>query len=907
MDRDTYPWAAPGTLPAYREGHGQQLVSAAEQRMASVAATVLRDRMDSLRAGRDRDGRQFFVMEEGPGQHSTIWVDAIPLESGRLADTATNTTSQNYVIRITDRLPDSMLDRVLAHELGELNAVRERAADGLTPVRDDLLRSGPVLPSESELSAADMGRIAELDWLAARHSDPGLSTEEQAFARSEFSALLDSYGLRPTAALDDQTHLPEQNAAAHRHLVAASSVSLASERLLRDLARPIEHLSPADATALAASREASLRAQRQVEAFVAGREVTMALPGYDQNGLPLPRDGLGKAAAQEWAAWREHRSGQATQMLGEQNAAGETPHRRVRIGGGASLSGRGPEELLIDAVGRWHDDPGAGIVQSADQDRDLAHWMGADPYAVVSDPRDRVPIKAVRVWEDRLATQGDVVNGHGQLRLGPDGQLITEIQPASGGAPLRVSCDGIPVVATGLTPEVVPGMPRGRNGVESRAEAVRLLGDRLRELDGQGVPGAADWSRWLTDAERGGADAAAVLGPLEAGAVKDLLRKGLEGDAAARLDNCFTILEATRTWEDARAQAPGRVLMGDEVAENRFDPNAAEHWVIVGSGGTGAANAEIILRKNQQARVTLVGRGDPPPALRHQVQFGAMEEKYGQENGDGRLEFGKAEVGAVEPVVGEDGRTRLRMTYTVGEETKTVDADGYVACLGRTNPLPAAVQGLADDVRDRGGEVSGDLLFDRDDQFLGYRLGFAVDGTVHHVDVDGAAAWQLPREVFPPEQGLQGDLNRMGVRALPSETGNAAPGFAPVARQSALRARAVEQEREGDAAAVQALPSVPDRWKRPAVPRPSPAAEAPAPAVVARDEPAVEPAAKPSVEAPAAGRTPPDRGPAGSHLWTMGAPTLRPVRPGPGSGPSRGQQSPPPEAGPRGPGPGLGD
>lgn len=94
-------------------------------------------------------------------------------------------------------------------------------------------------------------------------------------------------------------------------------------------------------------------------------------------------------------------------------------------------------------------------------------------------------------------------------------------------------------------------------------------------------------------------------------------------------------------------------------------------------------------------------------------------------------------------------------------------------------------------MRDRGGEISGDLLFDKDDQYIGYGLTFAVDGREHRVDVDGAASWQLPREIFAPETGIQADLNQMGLRGLPSETGNAAPGFSPIARQSALRARAV--------------------------------------------------------------------------------------------------------------------
>ncbi|MCX4541577.1 hypothetical protein [Streptomyces sp. NBC_01565] len=900
-----------------------------------MAATVLRERLAGFQSLQSDDGRQYFKLRDGNDGAATIWVDALPLEAEGIVATATNTKSQNYVILVSDRLPRELLGRILAHELGELTTVRQRAAEGLTPVPEDLLREGPELPAERELSAADVGRIAELDWLAARSADRGLSSQEQAAARAEFSALLDPYGLRPTATLDDQdAFLSQEEAAVVRFGISVGSMSIHSARLLEDLARPIEQLDRADAAALQASREAAARAERQVAAFIGRREVTMAMPGYDQNGLPLPFDQTG-AAAGEWAVWRGQVSTRTEQKIQEQLARGEVPLRRVAIGGGASLSGRDTDALLIDAGGRWHLDPGVGIVQSADQDRDLAQWMGVDPYAAVEDPRDRVPINAVRVWEDQLATQGDVVNGHARLLLGTNGGLIAEINTLNGdGAaakkPLRVACDGTPVVATGLPPELVPGNIRGKYGVESRGEALRLVGERLRELEGEGVAGAEQLRDSLTRAERGGADTRTVLELLEASQLKDLLRTGRDGGPALRIGNCFGVLEATHKWEAAREDAPGRALMGDEVAENRFNALDADHWIIAGSGGTGVANAEIILQENPNARVTIIGRGDPPAALAHQVQFDQMAAKWGREKGDGRLEFGYASIGEIETVRGEDGRTRFRMTYKTSQEknaeTVTVDADGYVASLGRTNPLPAAVQVLADDVRDRGGRVRGDLLFDRDDQYLGYGLTFDVDGTEHRVDVDGAASWQLPREVFAPD--IQQELNQMGLRALPSETGNAAPGFAPVARQSALRARAVAQVRDGDPGAVQRLSAVPDRWKPPkAAPTPTtPAAEvapvapetpaatmgleAPTPRAATVDSATPDPAtsatpAGPTTPAPEA--APAGRGAPGAHLWQLGV--SRPGRggppPRPASGP--GPTPPPPETGPRRPGLGPGD
>ncbi|MET7649663.1 hypothetical protein [Streptomyces sp. NPDC005486] len=859
MDSWANPRTAMGTLPQYPHAHQDELVSAARRGMASVAAAVLGDGLESLDADRTKDGRQFFVLRDSRGESATVWVDAVPLVTGTIADTATNTTSQNYVVRVSDRLPTDMLSRVLAHELGELMAVRERAAEGLAPVREDLLREGAQLPSEQELSAGDRGRIGELNWLAARSAAPDLSSQQQLEARAEFSALLDPYGIRPTVAMsDEEAFRPQERAARVRYRVSADFLSAGSRRLLDTLAHPMENLSPADATALQASRDAALRAERQVEAFIGRRDVTMPMPGYDQNGLPLPRDEL-QPAAERWAEYRAQVSERTVQALEGQLAEGRLPLRKVAIGGGASLTGRDPEALLVDGVGRWHLDPGDGIVQSADQDRDLARWMGVDPYSAVEDPRHRISIHAVRVWEDQLATQGDVVNGRARLRLGRDGELLAEVRTLGedgkeSATPLWVACDGTPGIATGLTPELVPGTPRGDFSVESRGEAVRLINDRLRELEGQGIAGAGDLRAWLTQAERSGTDTGTVLGALSSSpALKDALTAGLGTADETRMGNCFTALDSTQKWEAARRAAAGRALLGDEVAESRFDPHAAKEWIVVGSGGTAVANAEIILIQNPDAHVTIIG-SQPPPALQHQVQFPAMQRRYGHgEGGEKRLTFVEARVGAIETYQDEKGETRFQVPYTEKgtDERRVARSDGYVTSLGRTNPLPPALQVLADEVRDRGGEISGDLLFDKDDQYIGYGLTFAVDGREHRVDVDGAASWQLPREIFAPETGIQGQLNGMGVRGLPSETGNAAPGFAPIARQSALRARAVAAAAAGDPEAVRRRSTIPERWQRPDLgqaPKP-PTAGPQAPALPQeKSEPAAEAERSPEAE-----------------------------------------------------------
>lgn len=650
----------------------------------------------------------------------------------------------------------------------------------------------------------------------------------------------------------------------------------------------------------------------------------MPMPGYDQNGLPLPRDQLATAATQ-WAEYRAQVSARTEQAIEGQHAQGEFPSRRVVIGGGASLTGRDTDALLIDGAGRWHLDPGRGIVQSADQDRDLAQWMGVDPHSTVERPGDRLPIEAVRIWEDQLATRGDLVNGHARLRLGRNGELLAEIQRPQrttgdgkeAPPPLWVACDGTPSIATGLTPEVVPGMPRGEHAVESRSEAVRLIGDRLRELAEQGLAGVGELRAWLTQAERSGTDARTVLGVLKSSPLMDALTAGL-GPDKARIGNCFGALDSTGKWETAREQAPGRVLLGDEVAENRFDARRAEHWVVAGSGGTGVANAEIILMQNPDAHVTIIGSA-PPPALQHQVQFPAMEKAYGP-RGDGRLTFIRARVGAIETYQDEKtGETRFQIPYEEGEgenrQRKVLRTDGYVTSLGRTNPLPPALQVLADEVRDRGGVISGSLQFDKDDQYIGYGLTFTVDGKEHRVDVDGAASWQLPREVFAPESGLQQQLNEMGARGLPAETGNAAPGFAPIARQSALRARAVAAAETGDKTAVRRLSTVPERWQRPERRTAMETGTEPPGGGPGNTSPLQEKAplpehAPPRAKAAEAERNPtppvtpkpaPDKGVPGSHLWQLGVPQSRTGRP---PGPAQQPQQPPP--GHQRPEPGLG-
>ncbi|MEU6118436.1 hypothetical protein ABZ840_28290 [Streptomyces sp. NPDC047117] len=796
----------------------RDLLEAAEQLLPQVLQHVGRYQGDFTSTD-ERNPRKYFLAQNEAGKEISVWVDAVPLPGGMVARTLVNTTSDHYMIHVSDRVPLNELGRVLSHGTGEFLACRERSAAGLAPVMNDMLQRGPELPVDRTLSATDRGQIGQLNWLAERHFSTTPEAGQQEQARTAFSALIDRCGLRPTQPLDaSEAVAREADAADIRVDYATPHMSAQAKRLMRELARPIEHLSPADASALSAYRraEAEARGATRVAAFVGGQSVTVPLPGLDANGLPLPQSRLSEKAA-AWAAARTERTVVTEEQLRDAalRHGGWAPPQKVIIGGGASLTGRDPDALLIDARGRWHLDPGAGIVQSADQTRDMAQAGLEDPHTYTA-PTGRVPIEAARAWEDELAVRGPVVDGYGRLSVDADGRLVVRIQPQSGGGHIGVEVDGAPIIATGLTPEVVPGVARdspseGLRGVESLGEAVRVLDERIQGLAGVDPRSAAAVRQQLLHTERSGGRAADVLGVLDAAGI----RQQLGDDRAIR--DCFQTLEATQKWEEARAAAPGRALLGDEVADNRFDPRAAQHWIVAGSGGTGVANAEIILRENPDARVTIMG-GEAPPALHHQVQYLEMTHEDSPYMTSGRLDIKQTRLGAVETVPGPDGKPLFRVPFKDENGNMTaVVADGYVASLGRTNPLPPATRELAERVRDAGAEVRGTLLFDEHQQYLGYGLTFPVDGREHRVNVTGAASWQLPREVFDQQTVVK--LGAMGVRQVPSESANAAPGFAPVAHQSAAYARARA------AGTVTQASQVPERWVGPA-----PSAESTAPA-----------------------------------------------------------------------------
>lgn len=202
------------------------------------------------------------------------------------------------------------------------------------------------------------------------------------------------------------------------------------------------------------------------------------MPGLRPDGTPLAREELRQAAA-EAAEQRTALSDRTLDQLRAEQAAlpeGQYPQREVMIGGGAALAGRDPDMLLIDARGCWHVDPIEAIVQSADQVRHLRQSGMGDPYQF-ADPKQRVPLPALQLWEDTAAARGPLVDGRANLSINASGRLIADITPADGSEPVRIEVKGSPLVATGIPPEIIPGANRQ---VPTVPEATEVLTEHLK-------------------------------------------------------------------------------------------------------------------------------------------------------------------------------------------------------------------------------------------------------------------------------------------------------------------------------------------------------------------------------------------------------------------------------------------
>jgi hypothetical protein len=572
--------------------------------------------------------------------------------------------------------------------------------------------------------------------------------EHHQHLRREAMALIDHLGLRDGEAgsaarrelvLD---HLERLNPAARDHV----------EALLHEVGGAEHAIRPADRELLTEVRARASADQARLDALRGA-----LTPEFER---PVPFDGRPVSPeeavrlADEATRIREFKSDQTlAQLRHEAATSGTYPTVRLQLGGGASLAGRDPDALLVDDRGRWQSDSGTRIAQTADQLRNLNRTGLGDPYQFAH-PQERVSLEAVRYWEDTVAAHGPVINGAARLRLDPDGGLLADITPGNGSGAITVRVAGAPVVTTGFPPEAIVGVDRGL-GVRGTFEAVSSA------LDGLGTPEALH--------AKAAVNALHWSDPASAATTMEIFgRHGI--DPASLPARVVDSVHGLETWHEVREPGPDglrRVLTGDEAnlepAKGRYDPDAAQRWVVAGTGGTAISAVENMLRLSDHASFTMVGR-EPPPGLGENTQWRQVRAAHdlGYDPGNptapstrladgswpnpdasGRLTmvFGKR-IDGVQVVSTPDGQT--------GYVVAGVGGDGVVVSLGGRSGVPPAVTDLVDAALKRDpGAVSGEMLFDNGGQYLGYRL--AVGG--HAIDVSGAASRFYPTDVFTYRPG----------------------------------------------------------------------------------------------------------------------------------------------------------
>ncbi|MEU8776964.1 hypothetical protein [Streptomyces sp. NPDC048606] len=447
----------------------------------------------------------------------------------------------------------------------------------------------------------------------------------------------------------------------------------------------------------------------------------------------------------------------------------------LMIGGGAAAPARPAGALLVDdRGGLYHRGVVADLAHTPDQLRGLVGY-GLDPYAYAA-PAQRVPAAAVAMWLDRLAASGPVVDGTAELALDRERRLVAAIHPAGAADRVVLDVEGIPTLAPGLPPQLVPGTGPELHSFDWAAG--QLLADLVRT--GPVGNGAATALVDLLNRQGGPADVLALL-------------DHVDPQLLARATAPIEAIRAFAGYLRAGESAPGRLCFGDALVYGRVAATAADSWIVAGGGDHALAAAEAVLIGNPAARVTLVAGEMEPAALGTARYLDLWRRHTAAGGGDGRLEFRTG----VEP-----GPIVLTASGRFAEGG--VEADGYAASIGRARRLPLAVGRLARWARQAGGQVTGTLLFDTDLQYLGYRLHFAAEGLLHQVDVTGAASWFLPADVFPAEEARRVEL--MGRRAVPPESGITPTDLLPVVEQGARLAAARGQW------AVRESATVPERW-----------------------------------------------------------------------------------------------
>jgi hypothetical protein len=758
------------------------------------------------------------------GSSFTVRITSGPLGSDAVARTVVNTTKEGitrvarpgttepaevqvqgrYVVQLNETMEPANAERAIAHEVGEILAERELAS-AKKVVGPDLLRPGAAPEPGATLSPHDRGRLGEIKVLAQK-----ASTGDAAATR-EMLALVEELGVREGSA-----EAPER-----RQLMAqALGDDPASLQALEKAWRPDAQLDPDLRAQLDTVREGRQQYLDQAAAKKAAETPLHAMPdAHPEPGQRITPERAHEMAA-EAAQARARKSAETIHGLRAEAAhlpAGQYPKiQDAQIGGGASLAARDPEALLIDTRGRWQADAGDRIAQTANQLAGLKAAGIGDPFQF-AEPNERVPMSAVRYWEDSIAAQGPVIDGQVTgVAIDDHGRTVVTIQPSDGGPPLHVEVDGNIAAATGFPVERIPGTPREM----SPDKAIDQIKAKLQSMadDPAADPAQKRQARKVLDEIGGLSGLESKPGQREADLAKvreSLARHGLAGAMQADAGDAYKMAVAGEKWNKLTTEHPDKVVLGDMANLETMNPMATDNWVIGGLGGTGISAAEIVLAKNEHAHVTMMGPS-APDGLMENDQFMAVVRQHADAVTVGKL---KALFGIDVPA----GDGRFSLVFDVKADIPSIDrrgavqvageglpasgipdgydaasnplkgAGGYISAIGRDNQLSPIAAALKDSVEAQGGKMTMTPMYNAEGRYTHYRL-FALDAAgieLRQLDITGAASR------FPPWDLLDGDVaaerakfSKASDLDAPPESGNFDGGFVSSATQASRYAKA---------------------------------------------------------------------------------------------------------------------
>ena len=754
----------------------------------------------------------------------TVRITSGPIGSDAVARTVVNTTKEGitrvtrpgaaepaeakvvgrYVVQLNETMDPANAERAIAHEVGEILAERElaRARKVAGP---DVLREGAAHEPGAGLSPHDRGRLGEIKVLAEKVN------AGDAAANREMIALVEDLGLRDGS----------PGATERRQLVVeALGDDGAAIRALETVGKPEGQLAPDVKAQLNSVREGRQQDLDRATARRSAEKPLHALPDAQPESNQIVTPERAREMAIEAMLARADKSAETLHRLRAEAAhlaEGQYPKiADVQIGGGASLAARDPQTLLIDARGRWQADASDRIAQTANQLAGLKAAGVGDPFQFAK-PNDRVPMSAVRFWEDSIAAQGPVIDGKvTRIAIDDHGRTIATIAPSDGSPPVHVEIDGNIVAATGFPVERIPGTPRAM----TPDKAVDQIKTKLRGLndDPSSNPALKRQVRKVLDEIGGLSGLETKPGQRErdlATVRQSLERHGLAHAMEAQAGDAYKMAVAGEKWDKLRTEHPDKIVLGDMANLESMNPMATDNWVICGLGGTGLSAAEIVLTKNEHAHVTMIGPEAPDGLLENDQFMNVLRKRadaatvaklktlFGVDipPGDGRVSL-VFDVKTNSPTLDSRGNVHITgqglaaSSVPVGYDANNNPlkrAGGYISAIGREGQLPPLAAALKDSVEAQDGKMTMTPMYDAEGHYTHYRLSvFDRSGTeLREMDITGAASRFPPWELFDGD--VEAEKTRFGKASdldAPAESGNFDGGFVSSATQASRYAKA---------------------------------------------------------------------------------------------------------------------